>query len=115
FKKRVKSGMFNIFLKFKPSSKRAESVAGFTLIELLIVLAIIGLLAGVVLLALNNARVRGRDAKRVGDMRQSLTSLEQYFIQHGTYPMGTASTGANGALFSDPAAMDSDSEAFVPA
>lgn len=89
---------------------------GFTLIELLVVLAIIGLLVGIVTLSVNNARVRGRDAKRVGDMRQMITALEQYHIQYGIYPTGTASVASagNGALLSDPAAMDQALQPFVP-
>jgi general secretion pathway protein G len=59
---------------------------GFTLIELLVVIAIIGLLASIVFLALNSARIKARDAKRLADVRESFTGLEMYYANLGGYP-----------------------------
>ncbi len=59
---------------------------GFTLIELLVVIAIIGLLSTLSILALNSARARARDAKRVADVKQIQTALEMYYNDAGDYP-----------------------------
>lgn len=59
---------------------------GFTLIEILIVVAIIGLLASVVLVGLGSFRSRGRDARRVADLREVQNSLELYYLRNGNYP-----------------------------
>ena len=58
----------------------------FTLIELLVVVAIIGLLSTLSIVALNNARARARDARRVADVKQIQTALELYYNDLGTYP-----------------------------
>jgi prepilin-type N-terminal cleavage/methylation domain-containing protein len=79
---------------------RNKNQRGFTLIELLVVIAIIGLLASVVLLALNSARSKSRDAKRAADIRQIMSGLELFFNDCGSYPVeATAVTlGGTGGL-----------------
>ena len=58
---------------------KSNSKKGFTLIELLVVIAIIGLLATLSVIALNTARVKARDARRVSDIKQIQTALEMAF------------------------------------
>ncbi|MBI5457801.1 type II secretion system protein [Candidatus Kaiserbacteria bacterium] len=59
---------------------------GFTLIELLVVIAIIGILSSIVLASLNSARQKGRDARRVADIKQIQLALELYYDAHSVYP-----------------------------
>lgn len=59
---------------------------GFTLIELLVVIAIVGILSSVVLASLNSARKKGRDARRISDIKQLQLALELYYDSYGTYP-----------------------------
>lgn len=77
---------------------RNKNQKGFTLIELLVVIAIIGLLASVVLLALNSARAKSRDAKRLADVRQIASAMELYFNDRSSYP--TSAGSITGAVFS---------------
>jgi prepilin-type N-terminal cleavage/methylation domain-containing protein len=66
---------------------RKNGQRGFTLVELLVVIAIIGVLATLVLLQLGTARSRSRDTKRITDVNQLRTAVEQYFEDHaGKYP-----------------------------
>jgi len=58
----------------------------FTLIELLVVIAIIGIFTGIVLVSLNSAKVRARDAVRARDMQTIYTMLFQYSVEYGGIP-----------------------------
>ncbi len=64
---------------------------GFTLIELLVVIFIIGLLASIVVVSVQGARAKARDAKRKADLRSLRTAIEQYANDNGQYP---ATSGA---------------------
>lgn len=81
--------------------RNLQSRKGFTLIEILVVIAIIGLLASVILVGLGAFRSRGRDARRIADLRGTQNALELYYSKEQRYPdaanwaaLVTALTGA---------------------
>jgi prepilin-type N-terminal cleavage/methylation domain-containing protein len=76
-------------------SKKNKKSEGFTLVELLVVIAIIGLLSTLSIIALNNARMKARDAVRVAAIKQIQTALELYYNDSGAYPQTTSGTPGN--------------------
>ncbi|MFH1896216.1 MAG: prepilin-type N-terminal cleavage/methylation domain-containing protein [bacterium] len=70
---------------------------GFTLVELLIVVAVIGILSGVVITVLNpdTFRDKSQDARRKTDLTAIQSSLELYFADNNAYPVRTAGEGVD--------------------
>jgi len=62
---------------------------GFTLVEILIVIAIIGILLGIVFISFSGARAAARDAVRVSDLRTMEKMLGLYKEDQGRYPTST--------------------------
>ena len=58
---------------------------GFTLIELLVVIVIIGILAGVVVFAVNGIQDRGEDSACAADRETLTVAQEANFAQNGAY------------------------------
>jgi len=54
--------------------------------ELLVVIAIIGVLAAIAIPAINNARAKARDARRVQGLKEFSAALELYYENHQQYP-----------------------------
>ncbi|HNW96624.1 MAG TPA: prepilin-type N-terminal cleavage/methylation domain-containing protein [Candidatus Paceibacterota bacterium] len=77
--------------------KIKNSNRGFTLMELLIVVAIIGLLASMILVGLSSFRTRGRDARRISDVKQAQNGLEIYYAKETKYP-SVPSSGEPGTI-----------------
>lgn len=77
-----------------------KSLRGFTLIELLIVIAILGILAAAVLVAINPAQQqrKARDSTRKNDIGQIATAVVAYYGSNATYPPSTASLTTSGDL-----------------
>lgn len=62
---------------------------GFTLIELLLVIAILGILTILGIVAFTSSLQKGRDSKRKNDLRQIGIALEAYYADKKTYPIGS--------------------------
>ncbi|MFH0856971.1 MAG: type II secretion system protein [bacterium] len=68
-------------------NKKIFNKKGFTLIELLVVISVIGLLSTLAVIALDNARIKARNARRKSDVTQIIKALELYANAHGgAYP-----------------------------
>jgi prepilin-type N-terminal cleavage/methylation domain-containing protein len=59
---------------------------GFTLIEIIIVLFIIGLIITLANFSINVIREKGRDIKRIDNIKQIQLALEMYRRDVGSYP-----------------------------
>jgi len=67
---------------------------GFTLIELMVVMAIIGILAGLALTGFTAAKKTARDGKRKSDLEQIRSALEMYKADNNQYPAGSGRVSA---------------------
>jgi prepilin-type N-terminal cleavage/methylation domain-containing protein len=61
---------------------------GFTLVELLVVIAVIGVLIGLLFPAVQAAREAGRRLECQSQLHQMSLSLQNYHATHKTFPMG---------------------------
>jgi prepilin-type N-terminal cleavage/methylation domain-containing protein len=68
------------FLKFKRAS------FGYTLIEILVVMSIIAILTAISIASYTNVQQRGRDGKRLADIKTIQQALERYYADNGHYP-----------------------------
>ncbi|MBP7832370.1 MAG: type II secretion system protein [Candidatus Levybacteria bacterium] len=80
--------------------KRSAS-KGFTLVELLIVIAVIGILATVLIVALNPVKQlqKGRDVQRKTGLKAMQNAIEAYYADNGSYPPNDCFSGSTGSCW----------------
>ena len=80
---------------FKMGKKIRQNQRGFTLLEVLLVVAIIAILAGIVIIAINPGKqlADSRNTQRQADVTTILNAVYQYSIDNnGAVPVGVTTT-----------------------
>ena len=88
--------------------KTVINAKGFSLVELLVVVAIIGLLAGIAIPQFISYRARGVDSQMKGDLKNAALAMESYFAENKTYPTSLAAIIAVGFTQTDGVALTID-------
>jgi prepilin-type N-terminal cleavage/methylation domain-containing protein len=96
---------------------------GFTIIEILVVISTIGLIASILLVAMNSSVKKGRDARKISDLKQITNALQLFYEKTGRMPLSyncggvycSNGTGHNGACEKPvPALIGGTSTNMVP-
>lgn len=72
---------------------KQKTARGFTLVELLIVIALLGVIATIVIAAINpiEQSKRAADAGQKADASQLVSAYQRYFVSHNEYPWNVTS------------------------
>lgn len=63
-----------------------KNKTGFTIVELIIVIAVIGVLASISLIAFTNVQNRARDTQRLADIDKLVKNIEIYLVRNDRLP-----------------------------
>lgn len=69
-------------------SIKGEGMSPIVIVGIIIgFIAVIGILAGIVLVSMSSARARARDARRIADIREVVSAVEMFYGDNGFYPI----------------------------
>jgi len=81
--------IFKIKMQKNTNKKHFKFSAGFTLIEVLLTIVIIGLLAGVILVKLGDAREKAKDNKALSVTQNTATAIQNCLAGKSSYAKGS--------------------------
>lgn len=87
--------------------------SGYTLVELIVVIAVLAILAAVAITGYTIVARDNRDSKRQADISAFAHTLETYYLNNGSYPIGCAMTGATCATVTASGSSNGDSNSFI--
>lgn len=79
--------------KIDHGSKKNGSLVVAIVVGFFLIIAMIGLMSTLAVVALNSARAKSRDSKRVADIKQIQTALELYYADNDGYPVDSLYLG----------------------
>ncbi len=87
-------------MRVQGSKSKVQNCPAFTLIELLVVITIIGVLAGLTIVALRGVAKSKKISSATAEMHLLETAIDNYHNKYGVYPPGNGSNTFTAALYS---------------
>lgn len=85
---------------------RTHTKTAFTLIEMLVVIAIIGVLAGMLLPAIRGAIQKSKMTQASADVRSLAAAIRQYYTEYGKLPVADSDQGVTDKFYGPSSASD---------
>lgn len=101
---------------------RSNKLTGFTIVELLVVLAVVGILAGITVVGYSNVQKKARTSSSIVSASHTKKKVETYSAETGTFPTAPSQlTGAaitksyylNGVTFATATASNPQALTFI--
>jgi type II secretion system protein G len=82
-----------------PPRRIRRGIRGFTFVEVVAVVAIIGVLVAIIIPQVTKTIAKGRDARRMADIKSIASALQAYYMDNSAYPDAASLTKSTDSNF----------------